>query len=60
MVVTTNNLLENINSDVCGPMETVAIDGEKYFVTFIDKASGRLAVSLLHTVTAQRKRHELC
>ena len=45
----TTNLLENIHSDVCGPMETAAIDGERYFVTFIDEASGRLAVSLLHS-----------
>ena len=43
----TTNLLENIHSDVCGPMEIAAIDGERYFVTFIDGASGRLAVSVL-------------
>ena len=44
----TTNLLENIHSDVCGPMETPAVNGERYFVTFIDEASGRLAISLLH------------
>lgn len=45
----TVNLLENIRSDVCGPMETPALTGERYFVTFIDEASGRLALSLIHS-----------
>ena len=45
----TENLLENIHSDVCGPMETPTLAGERYFVTFIDKASGRLAVSLIRS-----------
>ena len=45
----TENLLENIHSDVCGPMETTALTGERYFVTFIDEASGRLAVSLIYS-----------
>ena len=45
----TTNLLENVHSDVCGSMETPAVSMERYFVTFIDEASGRLAVSLLHS-----------
>ena len=43
----TRNLLENIHSDVCGPMEIPAFSGERNFVTFIDEASGQLAISLL-------------
>lgn len=30
------NPLDRIHSDLCGPMETTAIDGSRYFVTFID------------------------
>ena len=45
----TVNLLENIHSDVCGPMETPTLTGERYFVTFIDEASGRLAVSQIRS-----------
>ena len=41
------NLLECIHSDVCGPMQTMAISGERYFATFVDEASGRIAVTLL-------------
>lgn len=44
----TTNLLKQVHSDVCGSIETPALTGERYFVTFIDEASGRLAVSLLH------------
>ena len=40
-------LLECVHSDVCGPMQTATITGERYFVTFIDDASGRIAVALL-------------
>ena len=61
----TENLLQNIHSDVCGPMETPTLTGERYFVTFIDEASGRLAVSLmrskadvLENFTAYRQRAE--
>ena len=45
----TTNLLENIHSDVYGPMETPAVSGERYFVAFIDKTSGHLAMRLLHS-----------
>ena len=43
------NLLECIHSDVCGPMQTPALSGELYFVTFVDEALGRLAVALLRS-----------
>ena len=42
-------LLETIHSDICGPMRTPTPSGERYFVTFIDEASGRLAVALLRS-----------
>ena len=45
----TVNLLQHIHSDVCGPMETPTQSRERYFVTFIDEASGRLAVSLIRS-----------
>jgi len=40
-------LLEVVHSDVCGPMQVSTISGERYFVTFIDEKSGRIAVTLL-------------
>ena len=45
----TINLLEYVHGDVCGPMQTTTPSGERFFVTFIDVASGRLAVTLLRT-----------
>lgn len=41
------NLLECFHSVVCGPMQTSTHNGERYFVTFVDEASGRIALSLL-------------
>ena len=43
----TLNLLEHIHTDVCGPMQTPTTTGERYFVTFIDEASGRVAATLI-------------
>ena len=43
----TVNLLAKIHGDVCGPIATPTLTGERNFATFIDEASGRLAVSLL-------------
>ena len=40
-------LLEVVHSDVCGPMQTPGLSGERYFVTFIDEKSGRVSVALL-------------
>lgn len=39
--------LEVVHSDICGPMRTPGLSGEKYFVTFIDEQSGRVSVALL-------------
>lgn len=39
-----SEILERIHSDVCGPMPTTAIKGERYFVTFIDEKSRYLKV----------------
>ena len=44
-----NELLEVVHSDVCGPMQVSTITGERFFVTFIDEKSGRIAVTLLKT-----------
>ena len=33
------NVLDLIYSDVCGPIDVETLDGNKYFVTFIDDAS---------------------
>ena len=41
--------LELVYSDVCGPMEVDLLGGDKYFVTFIDDASQKTWVYLLHT-----------
>ena len=40
-------LLEVVHSDICGPMQVSTITGERYFITFIDERSGRIAVTLL-------------
>lgn len=32
----TRRPLERVHSDVCGPMDKIAIDGSRYFVTFTD------------------------
>ena len=41
------DLLACVHSDICGPMQTTTHSGERYFVTFVDEALGRIAVSLL-------------
>jgi len=40
-------LLDTIHSDVCGPMATTGLMGERYIATFIYEQSGRIAISLL-------------
>jgi len=40
-------LLQVVHSDICGPMQVSTITGERYFITFIDEKSGRIAVTLL-------------
>ena len=34
------DVLEIVHSDVCGPIKTKSIGGNRYFVTFIDDKSG--------------------
>ena len=43
----TNERLELIHSDVCGPMRSMARDGFYYFITFIDDFSRYKYVYLL-------------
>jgi len=43
----TEQILDRIHSDRCGPMATVGLMGERYFATFIDESSGRMAISPL-------------
>ena len=35
----SNQLLEIIHTDICGPFDTPSIGGERYFITFIDDFS---------------------
>ena len=42
-------VLHRTYSDVCGPMETTACTGYRYFVTFIDAYSHNLVVKLVKT-----------
>ena len=44
-----SELLSIVESDLCGPMQTTGINGEKYFGTFTDEKSGRVSISLLRT-----------
>lgn len=43
----SKRILEIIHSDVCGPITPIAIDGSKYFVTFIDDFSNFTVVYLI-------------
>lgn len=40
-------VLHTIHLDICGPMAVEGMMGEQYFATFIDEASGRMALALL-------------
>jgi len=40
-------VLHTIHTDICGPMAVEGLMGERYFGTFIDERSGRIAISLL-------------
>ena len=46
---TADEVLEVIHSDLCGPMQTIGLSGESYFITFMDETSGRVSLSLLRT-----------
>jgi len=43
----TEQILDRIHSDVCDPMATVGLMGERYFATFIDESTRRIAITLL-------------
>ncbi|GAU32405.1 hypothetical protein TSUD_220940 [Trifolium subterraneum] len=43
----TNNVLEVIYSDVCGPMQVDSTGGNKYFVSFVDDHSRKLWTYLI-------------
>lgn len=38
----SENLLELIHSDLCGPMENTSVGGAKYFITYIDDFSRKI------------------
>ena len=44
----SNELLELVNTDVCGPINTRAYGGYEYFITFIDDHFGYGYVLLMH------------
>ncbi|RVW98877.1 Retrovirus-related Pol polyprotein from transposon TNT 1-94 [Vitis vinifera] len=45
---TSNELLEIIHTDICGPLSVPCFTGEKYFITFIDDLSRYGYVYLMH------------
>jgi len=44
-----DEILQMVYSDLGGPMQTVGISGDRYFITFVDETSGRISLSLLRT-----------
>jgi len=40
-------LLEVVHADIGGPMQVNTISGERYFITFNDERSGRIALTVL-------------
>jgi len=44
-----DQILQAVHSDLCCPMQTLGISGERYFITFVDETSGRISLSLLRT-----------
>ena len=45
-------ILAVVHSDLCGPMQTVGPNGERYFVSFIDEMGGRVSITLLKSKDA--------
>lgn len=43
----SKSILEIVHSDVCGPIDPISHDGEKYFVTFIDDYSSFICVYII-------------
>ena len=44
-----SELLSIVHTDICGPMQTPNVHGERYFITFTDEKSSRVSICLLHT-----------
>ena len=42
-----SEFLHTVHTDICGPMQTPTLHGERYFITFTDESSGRVSVCLL-------------
>lgn len=42
-----SEILAVVDSDICGPMQTRGLNGERYFITFIDEISRLVSISLL-------------
>ena len=42
-----NKVLEVVHSDVCGPLDTPSLGGNRYFLTFVDEFSRKICVYLL-------------
>ena len=42
----STELLGVVHSDLCMPMQTTGLNGERYFVTFIDEMSGPVSITL--------------
>jgi len=38
-----------VHTDLCGPMQTASLPGERYFITLTKEMSGRVSVCLLHS-----------
>jgi len=45
----TQEVLGMVQSDICGPMETPSLNGERYFITFTDETTVRVSINLLHS-----------
>jgi len=43
-ITKSNELLELVHADVCGPFRVSSLGGSRYFVTFIDDKSRRIFV----------------
>ena len=41
-------LLCVVHSDICGPMQTAGLNGERYFITFTDESTGCVSIPLLN------------
>jgi len=41
--------LSVVHTDICGPMETPSLKGERYFISFTAETTGRVSISLLRS-----------